>query len=138
MSNEAIYITQYDFARLEACIGDMRRSPHLDDEYVDLLESCLQAAVVMPSDEIPPDVVTMNSRVQLRGAGSRRLGSYTLSFPEAADPSQNRVSVFAPMGIALLGRRVGDEVEWSVGPRSVRAHLDAILYQPEAAGDYGV
>lgn len=138
MSNEAIYITQYDYARLEACIDDMRRSPHLDDEYVDRLESHLQAAVVMPSDEIPPDVVTMNSRVQICDGRSKRLSSYTLSFPEAADPAQQRVSVFAPMGIALLGRRVGDEVEWSVGPRSVRARVDAILYQPEAAGDYGV
>jgi len=61
---------------------------------------------------------------------------YTLVFPENADLKQGKISVFAPIGTAMLGYEVGDIFEWEVpaGKRSLR--VEKILYQPEASGDY--
>jgi regulator of nucleoside diphosphate kinase len=36
----------------------------------------------------------------------------TLVLPRESDAGTGRVSVLAPLGTALLGYRVGDEIEW--------------------------
>ena len=48
----------------------------------------------------------------------------------------DRLSVAGPAGIALLGKRVGQIVHWTVGAKVRRLRIEQILYQPEAAGDY--
>ena len=49
------------------------------------------------------------------------------------DYDAGRISVLAPLGTALLGYRVGNEIEWDV-PRGVRRlRIDAFLFEPEAA-----
>jgi regulator of nucleoside diphosphate kinase len=62
--------------------------------------------------------------------------TWTLVFPEDADIDQNRISVLAPIGTAMLGYSVGDTIEWPVPEGLRRIQVKEILYQPEAAGDY--
>jgi hypothetical protein len=59
---------------------------------------------------------------------------YTLVFPNEADIEQNRISVLAPIGIAMLGYRVGDILEWPVPSGLSRLKVKEVLYQPEASG----
>ena len=61
---------------------------------------------------------------------------YTLVFPEEANIDQNRISVLAPLGTALLGYKVGDTLEWEVPAGLRRLKVIEILYQPEPAEDY--
>jgi len=44
--------------------------------------------------------------------------------------------VLAPIGMAMLGYRVGDTFEWEVPAGISHLRVLEILYQPEAAGDY--
>jgi regulator of nucleoside diphosphate kinase len=60
----------------------------------------------------------------------------TLVFPDDADIDQNRISVLAPIGTAMLGYSVGDAFEWQVPAGLTRFKVKEILYQPEASGDY--
>ena len=85
---------------------------------------------------MPHDVVTMNSRVQLVDLDTGEAMTYTLVFPDDADLRQGKISVLAPIGTAMLGYRVGDTFEWRVPAGLRRLKIEAILYQPEAAGDY--
>ncbi|HOG24153.1 MAG TPA: GreA/GreB family elongation factor, partial [Candidatus Omnitrophota bacterium] len=50
--------------------------------------------------------------------------------------AKNRISILAPIGMALLGYRVGDIVEWKVPAGTRRLKIEEVLYQPEAAGEY--
>lgn len=68
---------------------------------------------------MPKDVIRMNSRVRVFDFDTRRSEMYTLTFPEEADISKGMISVLAPLGIALLGRRKRDVVEAQV-PGGVR------------------
>ena len=61
---------------------------------------------------------------------------FTLVFPGNASIEDDRISVVAPIGTAMLGHRVGDEFEWEVPAGSVRLRVEEVLYQPEAAGDF--
>jgi regulator of nucleoside diphosphate kinase len=95
----------------------------------------LSRAVIVPAAEIPGDVITMNSRVRLLDLQDGSALEYTLVYPGDANFGEGKISVLAPIGAAMIGYKVGDEIEWEVpaGRRNLR--VDAVLYQPEAAGD---
>ena len=76
----------------------------------------------------------MNSSVVLRDLSSRELETYTLVFPEDADIAQGRLSVLAPVGTAILGQRIGDELKWRVPEGWRRFKIERVLYQPEREG----
>jgi regulator of nucleoside diphosphate kinase len=61
---------------------------------------------------------------------------YTLVFPGEETPGQGKLSVLSPMGMALLGARVGEEVAWMSAAGPEVAVVKNVLYQPEAAGHY--
>jgi regulator of nucleoside diphosphate kinase len=55
---------------------------------------------------------------------------------EDADVEQDKISVLAPIGTAMLGYRQGDSFEWKVPEGVRRFKVEEILYQPERSGDY--
>lgn len=99
------------------------------------LRATIDAARILPPQNIPDDVVTMNSTVRIRYLNHDDPEVLTLAYPaEAKGP--DRISVLAPLGAALLGWRIGDQITW-IGPRTPRvAVIDAIDYQPERAGHF--
>lgn len=132
MKPRTIYITELDMQRLLPLVERNR------DTRTDLtnFEAELRRANVVDSRQVPPDVVTMNSRVRLRDLEDGEETVYTLVFPDQASIEENRISVLAPVGTAMLGQRVGDEVEWEVPAGKVRLQVVEIIFQPEAAGQF--
>lgn len=132
MKPRTIYITELDMQRLLPLVERNR------DTRTDLtnFEAELRRAHVVDSRQVPPDVVTMNSRVRLRDLEDGEETVYTLVFPDQASIEENRISVLAPVGTAMLGQRVGDEVEWEVPAGKVRLQVVEIIFQPEAAGQF--
>ena len=97
----------------------------------------LDAAQVVPSRAVAPDVVTMNSQLLLRDPKTDARSQLTLCYPADAEPAQGFVSVLSPVGRALLGLRVGETARWTTPDgRSHAAEIVALLFRPEASGDY--
>lgn len=133
MSNTpAIIVTRLDLQRLERLLDS------LEDvgPTAEALERELARAQVVGHDEVPAGVVTMNSRVHCREEGSGKDWHLTLVFPDAAG-GEGCVSILAPVGCALLGLTVGQQIDWP-GPagKPLKLKLLAVEYQPEAAGAY--
>lgn len=97
------------------------------------LRALLKSADPVAPERVPPDVVTMNSRVVVRDGRGDGADVYVLAYPEYEGP--RAVYVLSPLGSALLGAREGDRVTYvgAAGTRS--AVLEAIEYQPERSGD---
>lgn len=133
MQTRTIVLTTSDLDRLRRLIRQSRASGE-GHEYLAALNRELDHARVVPPEEVPADVVTMNSTVRVRIDGRKRSTSFTIVYPDRADMDEGRVSVLAPIGTALLGYRVGDEVEWEVPAGRRRYRIEKIDYQPEAAG----
>lgn len=140
MNDRTIHITHQDMERLRALIapsgtrGGAAGGDDRDRPYLAVLTAELTRAVVVGQEEIPPDVVTMNSRIRLRDG--HRTWIMTLVFPEKADPEEGCISVLAPLGAAILGCRVGQSVRFRVpGGEERSCDILSVLYQPEAAGD---
>ncbi len=131
MTPRRIFVTETDLNRLEAIV-EMSRSPNLE-----LLKEELALATIVKSEEVPPDVVTMNSRVRFLDLDSGEESEATLVYPGDADVAARKISIVAPVGAAIFGLSVGDEIEWPVpSGKKRRFKILSVVYQPEAAGRY--
>lgn len=100
---------------------------------IDALMDILDFADLVPSQAVPGHVVTMRSRVVLMGQANGSTQRLTLSYPH--DDVSGGLSVLTPLGTALLGARVGEQVNWTgLDGAAHHAVVAAIQYQPEAAG----
>jgi regulator of nucleoside diphosphate kinase len=102
--------------------------------YLDYFRRMLRRSHALPVAEVPHDMITMNSRFALCEKRTGETSCYTLVYPDEEVIRHRHVSVLSPMGVALYGAKVGEEVCWisTEGPRA--ATVKRLLYQPEAAG----
>lgn len=126
----SIFVTETDLSRLEGIVDDDSSAA------MQLLREELTEATIVKSDEIPPNVVTMNSRVTFLDTQSGEEMEVTLVYPDASNLKERKISIAAPIGAAIFGLSVGDEIEWPVPSGTKRLKVTAVLYQPEAAGRY--
>jgi regulator of nucleoside diphosphate kinase len=131
-----IYITDNDMNRLEELLEIANTINCRDNKHLQELALELEKAEVVEAAEIPAKVVTMNSVVVLRDLETGEEKEFTLVFPRRANIDQNRVSVLAPVGTAMLGCSIGHVIAWNAPAGSRKMRVEKILYQPEAAGDY--
>lgn len=136
MGDEPIKITKYDLERLQLLLRDAGSTQYRGSQYLKRLKQELDRAQVVRPQEIPPDVITMNSTVRLEDTESKEEETYTLVFPEDADVQQGKISVLAPIGTAMLGYQVGDIFEWEVPAGIRKLRVKSILFQPEASGNF--
>ncbi|MBE3652388.1 nucleoside diphosphate kinase regulator [Vibrio navarrensis] len=100
------------------------------------LEDELDRATVMASSDMPSDVVTMNSTVRFKFVGSDNSIEKTLVYPDQVRSSED-ISIFAPVGSALLGLSVGQQLTWPMpGGQEKTIEIIDVVYQPERAGDF--
>ncbi|MGY8526548.1 nucleoside diphosphate kinase regulator [Paracidovorax citrulli] len=129
-----LYLTELDVTRLER-IAARAGNPHLAEQLDELLE---RAAIVEP-EAIPKDVVTMNSRLRCALQGDPTPREWTLVYPDAADYEAGRISVFSPVGQALLGARAQDTVSYRLPDgRAQTVTIEELSWQPEANGEFTV
>lgn len=128
-----IIVSSLDLERLEA-LADALPAGHSAGSA--LLDELGRADVRAPQD-MPPDVVTMNSTVRFAIEGANEERCLTLAYPKDMGQVADAISILTPVGTALLGLAVGDRISW---PRPdgqlAQVRLLEVLYQPERAGDY--
>ena len=132
VDGRAIYVAHEDRVRLEGLLRRATNANAQEGRYLASLAGELARARVMPRARIPASVVTMNAAVRLRDLETGEEETYTLVFPEEADIDENKVSVLAPVGTALLGYRAGDVIEWPV-PAGLRKFRIEAVFPPEPA-----
>lgn len=127
----SIIISRHDHERLESLLISEFGRAFNDKHYLQLLRRELDNAAIVDSEDVPPDVVTMNSIVRLREESSAEIETYTLVFPAAANIADGKLSILAPIGTAILGYRVGDRVSWQVPGGTVHFFIEELVFQPE-------
>lgn len=127
-----LYLTELDVTRLERIA-----SRALANGIAEMLDDLLARAAIVPPDAIPQDVVTMNSSVRCALEGDPAPREWTLVYPDSADFEAGRISVFSPVGQALLGARAGETVSYRLPDgREQRVTVLELSYQPEANGQF--
>ena len=129
-----VIITEVDQARLKKLINDEAHNGSSTEQSMQDLEREISRAQLVDSHVVPPEVITMNSKVLL-DLGEDEL-EVSLVYPPEADLASNKLSVLSPIGTAILGYKEGDFIQWKVPSGVAEIHVKKVIYQPEAAGDY--
>ncbi|WP_028456665.1 nucleoside diphosphate kinase regulator [Chitinilyticum litopenaei] len=127
-----ITVSSLDSARLYALLERLPASAFAEAE---ALETELGRAAVREPQDMPPDVVTMRSTARFVMQPGGKEFELTLCYPDELDGSPGKVSITAPIGSALLGLAVGQEITWPApGGRQVTVRLKEVTWQPEREG----
>ena len=131
-----IYVTSQDKQRLEDLLIEVEASDPRKHGNLKALTEELHRAVIVDPKDVFSDVITMNSRAEMRDFETGETVAFTVVFPSEANIDEEKISVLAPIGAGMLGYRVGDEFEWKVPDGLRRMKVTNVEYQPEAAGDF--
>ena len=124
-----IIINRLDAERLQRLID---QAPEKDQMVAELLEEELLRGEVLDPQDIPDNVVSMNSQIRFTDLTRGRQMIRTLVYPHALASVEDGISVMAPIGAALIGLKVGDVIEWPLpNATDVKLRVDAIFSQPE-------
>ena len=126
-------LTELDHVR----ISNLARPPVKSGSPVPAIEEVIDAADLVSSYDVPPNVVTMYSQIRIADTKTGEESTLTLCYPNDTDPAAGFVSVLSPVGAALLGLSVGQVATWA-SPQGVggSAEIREVLFQPEGSGDY--
>lgn len=129
-----IVISSLDAERLQRIIDTLPLDASAAGERLE--EELVRAKIVAPH-LIPPTVVTMNSTVRFKVDSSNEEITMTLVYPKDVDVAQNKISILAPVGSAMLGLAQGAELEWpKPGAGTLRVRIVEVTSQPERDGDF--
>lgn len=131
-SGSSVMITAPDYQELTAAITAARKLA-TDPGKIGLLREKLVQATVLDGGASPRDLVTMNTRAELVDLETNESVELMPVYPVDANILDGRVSVFHPLGAAMLGHHVGDKFEWPVPYGVRRFEVKSIRFQPEAA-----
>ena len=77
----------------------------------------LKKAKQLTRKSLPLDVVTIDAKVTIKNLQSNEEEVYTFVAPLRAKKRNNTYSILSPIGLALVGCKVGDEIDWVLDER---------------------
>lgn len=102
---------EYDFLKQIMSLAKY----HKDNTYkasIYKLNEELKHARIINKRKMPDDVIRLNSFVTIETPYAVEK-TYQIVTPDKGDIGKNRVSVLAPMGLALFGYAQGDNITWT-------------------------
>lgn len=127
-----ITLSSLDLERIEDL---MRSEKYRNLPQIAALKEELERATILDPHEMPANVISMNSTARFADEATKEEFELTLVYPAAAG-ADDKVSVFAPVGIALLGLSEGQSIAWQVPGGRRQLRVLKIVSQPEAQGQY--
>ncbi len=125
MNTKPIYVSRPEKARLTKLIEEILASGVKSKGAVNL-KAELDRATIVDESAISEDIVTLNSTVTIRDLDTGEIESYSVTMPEHANPSEDRISILSPIGTGLLGYAVGDDVSWETPGGQRRLKIESV------------
>lgn len=118
-----VIVGQSTFSRLSQLIARQHSKEFLP------LEDELDAATIVDEQSVPKNVVTMNSVVTYEDMKSGRQSTVRLVYPQDHQDA-NSVSILAPVGAALIGLQVGQQIAWPLpNGKSTQLKIVAVVQE---------
>lgn len=112
--NNELVLRKDDYRLLVSYLNGGNAGSAFDPENAKELHAELKKAKLVDKENFPVDVVRINSIVSVKADEKDNVMQFMLVTPDRANIKERRVSVMAPVGIALIGFRKGQKVKWKV------------------------
>lgn len=131
MNEDSIFMSEKDILRIKHVLSFQHSK-----EYENL-EIELERAKVLADNEIPPDLVTMNSKIKFLNVQENKEMIITIVYPSDANFAEGKISVLASLGSAMIGLKVNQLIKWLFPDGKTKTlKLLEVIYQPEANGHW--
>ncbi len=119
---DKLLISENDYTRLIDLIKAERQSKQTPEELLAKLAEELKKAKKADGLKLPAEVIRMHSKVVLEDLQTKKEIELTLVYPHESDIKERKISILAPIGMALIGYKEGDTVEWTI-PSGIGKYL---------------
>lgn len=126
LKNEVL-ISRTDYELIKRIVGTVSAA---ENEMT--LAHELSRATIVEDEQMPADVIRLNSKIKVLDVAANNNMEFTLVLPKYADIKQMRISLLTPMGSALIGFKTGDEVEWKVPAGLKKFKILSVLNDPSS------
>lgn len=109
--NNKIILEKNEYHWLIGLIENQQYTDPLNQSCLDILYKELKLADIREESEMPDDIVRLNSMVSVHTPYGPKKGLQVVK-PSERNVEQDKISVLSPMGSALIGYGIGDEVKW--------------------------
>lgn len=113
-SVKPLTISQIDYDKISALLDTATL------QIAELLEEELSRANIVDEKDLPEDVVAMYSEVEFMDIDSKTKQKVTLVYPPDSNIEENKISILAPVGAALIGLHIGDSITWPISENKVK------------------
>ncbi len=110
MVKEQIIISEREHQLLEKHLKSSNMSKHNTEK----LANELKNAKIVKLEDVPSTAIILNSTVEIEETISGKKFHFQVVMPKDANIKENKISIFTPMGAAVLGYLEGSFVEWEM------------------------
>jgi regulator of nucleoside diphosphate kinase len=112
--NKELVLLRDDYKLLISYLNGVKAKTAFDRQNAEDLHAELKKAKLVNKDDFPVDTVRINSTVRIKSEGREKIMEFMLVTPDKADIKENKISIMAPIGTALIGFRKGQQVKWQM------------------------
>ncbi|KUJ61925.1 gramicidin biosynthesis protein [Flavobacteriaceae bacterium CRH] len=74
----------------------------------------LDRAIISPENELDNSTVRINSYVTIEDVKAKKQMKIKIVLPSSADVKQGKISILAPLSVAIIGFKENDQVDWEL------------------------
>jgi regulator of nucleoside diphosphate kinase len=105
-------ISRNDYNAIKSLIANY--PSHLKTKEVNQLVDELNRADILEDSEIGEDVIQLNTSFEAEDVTTKKVYKLTLTLPGEANVKEQKISIFSPLGVALIGFKKGMTIKWSL------------------------
>ena len=111
---DQLMLTKTDYDIIMSCLKQGINRNSFDRNDGGELKIELNKARLVAKDELPEDVVRLNSTVTVSNEVNKKIIQVTVVTPGKANIKKGKISIMSPIGRALIGFRKGQKIKWQV------------------------
>ncbi len=120
---------EYERAHIEAeNETEKRRTQALIDGKINLLQERLNTARLLKPEDQPEDEVRFGAKVELENTSTGEKQKFQIVGVDEADIKKKKIAFVAPVAKAITGKKVGEIVEFNLGPEKRNLRILNISY----------
>lgn len=104
-------------------IKDHIRRKKVTPKEEELLFTELKKASQVLRRDLPNDIVSVNRKVTYKDYINNEEKTVVFVGPKKSKPSKNKISILSDEGIAMVGYKVGDIIEWPSGKGNLKLEI---------------
>ena len=105
-------LTSTDYNILRELTKNAKDSTNIRE--IALLTQELDRAIINKDGIIDQNIVRMNSQVTIEDANTKQQMKVQIVMPSQSNLKEGKVSILAPLSVAIIGFKENDEVEWQL------------------------